>query len=481
MSDIRKNTRDIVSFWFGIISVIFLGILPFLWTIDDLNFNIPIVSVQVRLIIGLITSLFILIPCALANEQFNQIARLSENSSIRLNPFVIAVIAVIPVIGIVGGIFILWGWVLFESNSKLTGIEKNLVLEIITHDFTSSLVLPTMMSIGIFLIAIHLCSFIRHLISDEVIDVEESNFEILKWEDEYNLFLHQDKVLYDENDKARKKQLLIELKKLLLKKCKADTYETPLRRGSFDFEKMYKKDRKETFSQLNKNYNWPESMDMSKIKSFVEMEFRSAYISKFLLQYLRFKFDKEQTEGFTTNFTINESIKLLQMFVEFPKQQDFRKQHNKDILSEFVDKTNINPNTHKIKMKLAVFLNLVHAQYKITYDRSKVGNIVLTEKPLQLDIIETIFSRMSELLKLGEYRFEFKQFFVSENIDELTIINVNELGLNQIREDYSNIIKAYEFTRLLPFQESDQKIQAKLKKLETQLSKKLQMITTSME
>ena len=183
---------------------------------------------------------------------------------------------------------------------------------------------------------------------------------------------------------------------MLLKKCKAEIYELPLRKGSFDFETMYKKHRQETFAELNKNYDWPMSMDMTLVKRFVEKEFRSAYISKFLLQYLSFKFDKGQSKGFTTNFTINETIELLQMFVEFPKPKDFRNQHRKDILSEFVDKTSINPNTNKIKMKLAVFLNLVHAQYKITYDRSKVGNIVLTEKPLQLDIIETIFSRLIE-------------------------------------------------------------------------------------
>jgi hypothetical protein len=474
MSDIQKNTRDIVSFWSGIVSVIFIGILPFLWTFDYLNFKMPIVSIKVRLIIGLITSLFILIPCALANEQFNQIAKLSENSSTRLNPFFVSFF------GIIVGIFILLGWVPFESNSKLTGIDKNWLLEVMTHNITTSLMLPTMMSIGVFFIAIHLSSFIRHLISNEIIDIEETNFEILKWEDEYHDFLSQSKVLFDEADKARKKQLLLELTKLLLKKCKAEIYETPIRKGNFNFEEMYTKDRQETFAQLNKNYNWPKSIDMTQIKRFVEKEFRSAYISKFLLQYLRFKFDKVHARGFTTNFTVNESIELLKMFVEFPKLEDFRNQYKKDILSEFVDKTNINPNTHKMKMKLGVFLNLVHAQYKITYDRSRVGNIILTEKPLQLDLIETVFTRMSELLNLGEYRYGVTEFF-EFHVRESSIIHINELGLSEIQEDYNNIIKAYEFTRLLPFQERDQQIQTNLKKIETQLSKKLQKITTSVE
>ena len=194
-----------------------------------------------------------------------------------------------------------------------------------THNITTSLMLPTMMSIGVFFIAIHLSSFIRHLISNEIIDIEETNFEILKWEDEYHVFLSQSKVLFDEDDKARKKQLLLELTKLLLKKCKAEIHETPIRQGIFNFEQMYTKDRQETFDQLNKNYNWPKSMDMTHVKRFVEKEFRSAYISKFLRQYLRLKFDKGHTKGFTTNFTVNESIELLKMFVEFPKMEDFRK------------------------------------------------------------------------------------------------------------------------------------------------------------
>ena len=283
MSDVQKNTRDTVSFCFGIMSVIFLGILPLLW-VDFFNFKIPTFSVGTRLIIGLITSLFILIPCALANEQFNQIAKLPENSRLTRVPFLV------PSIGILGGIFILGGWVPFESNPKLTGIETKTLpgqwaVEIMTHDITSYLVLPTMMSIGVFLIAINLSSFIRPLISDAVIDMEESNFEILKWEDEYYLYLRQDKVLYDERDKFRKKQLLIELKKLLLKKCKAEIYETPLRRGSFNFEEMYKIHRKETFDQLNKNYSWPKPMDMANVNRFVEKEFRSSYISKFLLAF----------------------------------------------------------------------------------------------------------------------------------------------------------------------------------------------------
>ena len=213
------------------------------------------------------------------------------------------------------------------------------------------------------------------------------------------------------------------------------------------------------------------------LKRFLKNEFRSAYISKLLFQYLRLKFDHK---SLTTNFTINESIQLLKMFVEFPKPEDYRKQHKRDILSEFVHEDVINSNINKIQIKLRVFLNLVYAQYKITYDRSRVGNIVLTEKPLQLDIIETIFSRMSKLLNLEEYRFEFKQVFEFE-IHQSSMIHVNELGLNEIREDYSNIIKAHEFTRLLPFQENEQEVQVKLKKLEKQLSEKLRKIATKVE
>ena len=467
MSDVRKNSRDIVSFWLGLLSLILLVFLPLVWASGLQSFQE--IDIQVRLIIALIISLFILIPCALANEQFNQIAKLPENNLTRGSPIFG------PIIGIAGGILILIGWVQFESNSKLTGIEKNWLLEIMSHFITSTLVLPTMMSVGVFLVVTHLSSIIRRIISDEVIEQEESNFEILKWADEYPQFLSQDKVLFDESDKARKKQLLIELMKLLLKKCKVEIHK--LEQGNFNFEEMYRTDRKETFKQLNRNYNWPNDVDMSQVKRFLKNEFRSAYISKLLFQYLRLKFDHKSQ---TTNFTINESIQLLKMLVEFPKPEDYRKQHKRDILSEFVDKDGINYNINKIQIKLRVFLNLVYAQYKITYDRSRVGNIILTEKPLQLDIIETIFSRMSELLNLEEYRFEFKQVFEFE-IHQSTMIHVNELGLNEIREDYSDIIKAHEFTRLLPFQESEQEVQDKLKKLETQLSKKLQKIATKVE
>jgi len=466
MSDVRKNSRDIVSFWLGLLSLILLVFLPLVWASGLQSFQE--IDIQVRLIIALIISLFILIPCVLANEQFNQIAKLPENNLTRGYPIFG------PIIGIAGGILILIGWVQFESNSKLTGIEKNWLLEIMSHFITSTLVLPTMMSVGVFLVVTHLSSIIRRIISDEVIEQEESNFEILKWADEYPQFLSQDKVLFDESDKARKKQLLIELMKLLLKKCKVEIHK--LEQGNFNFEEMYRTDRKETFKQLNRNYNWP-NVDMSQVKRFLKNEFRSAYISKLLFQYLRLKFDHK---SLTTNFTINESIQLLKMFVEFPKPEDYRKQHKRDILSEFVHEDVINSNINKIQIKLRVFLNLVYAQYKITYDRSRVGNIVLTEKPLQLDIIETIFSRMSKLLNLEEYRFEFKQVFEFE-IHQSTMIHVNELGLNEIREDYSDIIKAHEFTRLLPFQESEQEVQDKLKKLETQLSKKLQKIATKVE
>ena len=467
MSDVRRNIRDNVSFWWGLVSLIVFVILPLMWTHE---FHLPIDSVEVRLIVGLIISLFILIPCALANEQFNQIAKIPEIRWTIGNP------KIVPFFGVIGGLAILSGWVEFESNSKLTGIEENWLLEIIAHNITTSLVLPTMMSVGVFLVTIHLSTFIRRIISNEVIEIEESNFEILKWEDEYHQFLRQDKVLFDENDKSRKKQLLIELKKLLLKKCKIELHEESLKQGNFNFEEMYKKVRKETFNQLSRNYNWPNSIDMKQVKRFVEKEFRPAFISKLLLQFLQLKFDNKSK---TTNFTVNESIQLLKMFVEFPKPEDFRNQHKKDILSEFVDKTKINPNTLKIKMKLAVFLNLVHVQYKLTYDRNRVGNIILTEKPLQLNIVETIFSRMSELLKLGDYRFDFKQVF--EFHVSPTSIHVNEMDMNEIREDYSNIIKAHEFTRLLPFQESEQKVQDTLKKLETQLCEKLRKITTKME
>ena len=466
MSDVRKNSRDIVSFWLGLLSLILLVFLPLVWASGLQSFQE--IDIQVRLIIALIISLFILIPCVLANEQFNQIAKLPENNLTRGYPIFG------PIIGIAGGILILIGWVQFESNSKLTGIEKNWLLEIMSHFITSTLVLPTMMSVGVFLVVTHLSSIIRRIISDEVIEQEESNFEILKWADEYPQFLSQDKVLFDESDKARKKQLLIELKKLLLKKCKVEIHK--LEQGNFNFEEMYRTDRKETFEQLNINYNWP-SEDMSQVKRFLKNEFRSAYISKLLFQYLRLKFDHK---SLTTNFTINESIQLLKMFVEFPKPEDYRKQHKRDILSEFVHEDVINSNINKIQIKLRVFLNLVYAQYKITYDRSRVGNIVLTEKPLQLDIIETIFSRMSELLNLEEYRFEFKQVFEFE-IHQSSMIHVNELGLNEIREDYSNIIKAHEFTRLLPFQENEQEVQVKLKKLEKQLSEKLRKIATKVE
>ena len=466
MSDARKNPRDIVSFWLGLLSLILLVFLPLVWASGLQSFQE--IDIQVRLIIALIISLFILIPCVLANEQFNQIAKLPENNLTRGYPIFG------PIIGIAGGILILIGWVQFESNSKLTGIEKNWLLEIMSHFITSTLVLPTMMSVGVFLVVIHLSSIIRRIISDEIIEQEESNFEILKWADEYPQFLSQDKVLFDESDKARKKQLLIELKKLLLKKCKVEIHK--LEQGNFNFEEMYRTDRKETFEQLNRNYNWP-SEDMSQVDRFLKNEFRSAYISKLLFQYLRLKFDHK---SLTTNFTINESIQLLKMFVEFPKPEDYRKQHKRDILSEFVHEDVINSNINKIQIKLRVFLNLVYAQYKITYDRSRVGNIVLTEKPLQLDIIETIFSRMSKLLNLEEYRFEFKQVFEFE-IHQSTMIHVNELGLNEIREDYSNIIKAHEFTRLLPFQENEQEVQVKLKKLEKQLSEKLRKIATKVE
>lgn len=466
MSDARKNSRDIVSFWLGLLSLVLLVFLPLVWASGLQSFLE--IDIQVRLIVALIISLFILIPCVLANEQFNQIAKLPDNNLTKGHPIFG------PIIGITGGIFILSGWVQFESNSKLTGIEKNWLLEIMSHFITSTLVLPTMMSVGVFLVVTHLSSIIRRIISDEVIEQEESNFEILKWADEYPQFLSQDKVLFDESDKARKKQLLIELMKLLLKKCKVEIHK--LEQGNFNFEEMYRTDRKETFEQLNINYNWP-SEDMSQVKRFLKNEFRSAYISKLLFQYLRLKFDHKNQ---TTNFTINESIQLLKMLVEFPKPEDYRKQHKRDILSEFVHKDGINYNINKIQIKLRVFLNLVYAQYKITYDRSRVGNIILTEKPLQLDIIETIFSRMSELLNLEEYRFEFKQVFEFE-IHQSTMIHVNELGLNEIREDYSDIIKAHEFTRLLPFQESEQEVQDKLKKLETQLSKKLQKIATKVE